>query len=198
MVEDARQFRNLQNNSAMAYKLATFAQHWFEGVRSGDTDGGRIGVVVILIQEMVGVLEDNYKVNMTSVMFVEGGFSSLVRSLRAQCIEFLTEIVARLDFDDEMMPVEVNRNNKNRDCYDEATGVVITKQVSTDWAHFIMRKPVLPSITAIQVDGFQSLEQRVVVEAETVVDSMRHKAMKHYRESKEHEGNAMAYCRSPM
>ncbi|KAK9134331.1 hypothetical protein Syun_013661 [Stephania yunnanensis] len=31
-----------------------------------------------------------------------GGFSALVKSLRRQCIELLTEIEARLDFDDEM------------------------------------------------------------------------------------------------
>ncbi|GJV10481.1 tRNA modification GTPase MnmE [Tanacetum coccineum] len=36
------------------------------------------------------------------------GFSSLVRSLRAQCIEFLTEIEARLDFDDEMLPLDMD------------------------------------------------------------------------------------------
>ncbi|GKC56705.1 tRNA modification GTPase MnmE, partial [Tanacetum coccineum] len=34
-----------------------------------------------------------------------GGFSSLVKSLRAQCIELLTEIESRLDFDDEMPPL---------------------------------------------------------------------------------------------
>ncbi|GJX38642.1 tRNA modification GTPase MnmE [Tanacetum coccineum] len=201
-LKDARQFRNLQNNSAMSYKLATFAQQGVRGVRSGGAGGGRIGVVVILIQVQLGE-EGNtthkrirkmlpqsglgliflYSVE-NGLMCKEfvigiGSFSSLVRSLRAQCIEFLTEIVARLDFDDEMMPVdmdlilskisamshvvesametanydkflqsglqvEVNRNNENKECYDEATGVVITKQVSTDWAHFIMRKPVLP------------------------------------------------------
>ncbi|KAF5942516.1 hypothetical protein HYC85_020158 [Camellia sinensis] len=37
-----------------------------------------------------------------------GGFSSLVKSLRAQCIELLTEIEARLDFDDEMPPLNLN------------------------------------------------------------------------------------------
>ncbi|KAG5018985.1 hypothetical protein JHK87_014840 [Glycine soja] len=37
-----------------------------------------------------------------------GGFSSLVRSLRSQCIELLTEIEARLDFDDEMPPLDLN------------------------------------------------------------------------------------------
>ncbi|KAK9110638.1 hypothetical protein Sjap_018698 [Stephania japonica] len=33
---------------------------------------------------------------------IQGGFSALVKSLRRQCIELLTEIEARLDFDDEM------------------------------------------------------------------------------------------------
>lgn len=32
----------------------------------------------------------------------------MVRSLRAQCIELLTEIEARLDFDDEMPPLDIN------------------------------------------------------------------------------------------
>ncbi|KAF4349979.1 hypothetical protein G4B88_024490 [Cannabis sativa] len=36
-----------------------------------------------------------------------GGFSSLVKSIRMQCIELLTEIEARLDFDDEMPPLDV-------------------------------------------------------------------------------------------
>ncbi|CAJ1974139.1 unnamed protein product [Sphenostylis stenocarpa] len=39
---------------------------------------------------------------------IQGGFSSLVRSLRSQCIELLTEIEARLDFDDEMPPLDLN------------------------------------------------------------------------------------------
>ncbi|XP_028771907.1 uncharacterized protein LOC114729117 [Neltuma alba] len=39
---------------------------------------------------------------------IQGGFSSLVRSLRIQCIELLTEIEARLDFDDEMPPLDLN------------------------------------------------------------------------------------------
>ncbi|XP_059624514.1 uncharacterized protein LOC132267363 [Cornus florida] len=39
---------------------------------------------------------------------LQGGFSSLVRSLRIQCIELLTEIEARLDFDDEMPPLDLN------------------------------------------------------------------------------------------
>nr|CAD1826374.1 unnamed protein product [Ananas comosus var. bracteatus] len=34
------------------------------------------------------------------------GFSAIVKSLRAQCIELLTEIEARLDFDDEMPPLD--------------------------------------------------------------------------------------------
>lgn len=38
----------------------------------------------------------------------QGGFSSLVRSLRIHCIELLTEIEARLDFDDEMPPLDLN------------------------------------------------------------------------------------------
>ncbi|KAK9216066.1 hypothetical protein WN944_008073 [Citrus x changshan-huyou] len=37
-----------------------------------------------------------------------GGFSSLVTSVRAKCIELLTEIEARLDFDDEMPPLNLN------------------------------------------------------------------------------------------
>ncbi|KAL0313986.1 UNVERIFIED_CONTAM: tRNA modification GTPase MnmE [Sesamum angustifolium] len=39
---------------------------------------------------------------------IQGGFSSMVKSLRAQCIELLTEIEARLDFDDEMPPLDFN------------------------------------------------------------------------------------------
>lgn len=39
---------------------------------------------------------------------LQGGFSSMVKSLRAQCIELLTEIEARLDFDDEMPPLDFN------------------------------------------------------------------------------------------
>lgn len=39
---------------------------------------------------------------------IQGGFASLVRSLRSQCIELLTEIEARLDFDDEMPPIDLN------------------------------------------------------------------------------------------
>ncbi|XP_019174953.1 PREDICTED: uncharacterized protein LOC109170332 [Ipomoea nil] len=39
---------------------------------------------------------------------LQGGFSSLVKSLRMQCIELLTEIEARLDFDDEMPPLDLN------------------------------------------------------------------------------------------
>ncbi|CAL9241074.1 unnamed protein product [Arabidopsis halleri] len=38
---------------------------------------------------------------------IQGGFSSLVKSLRAQCIELLTEIEARLDFEDEMTPLDI-------------------------------------------------------------------------------------------
>ncbi|KAK3001004.1 hypothetical protein RJ639_021735 [Escallonia herrerae] len=40
--------------------------------------------------------------------FFSGGFSSLVKSLRTQCIELLVEIEARLDFDDEMPPLDLN------------------------------------------------------------------------------------------
>ncbi|KAF8411507.1 hypothetical protein HHK36_004059 [Tetracentron sinense] len=36
-----------------------------------------------------------------------GGFSSLVKSIRTQIIELLTEIEARLDFDDEMPPLDL-------------------------------------------------------------------------------------------
>lgn len=32
----------------------------------------------------------------------------MVRSLRIQCIELLTDIEARLDFDDEMPPLDLN------------------------------------------------------------------------------------------
>ncbi|KAI3505022.1 hypothetical protein L1887_26873 [Cichorium endivia] len=39
---------------------------------------------------------------------IQGGFSSLVKALRAQCIELLTEIEARLDFDDEMPPLDMD------------------------------------------------------------------------------------------
>ncbi|KAG5544264.1 hypothetical protein RHGRI_016872 [Rhododendron griersonianum] len=39
---------------------------------------------------------------------IVGGFSCLVKSLRIQCIELLTEIEARLDFDDEMPPLDLN------------------------------------------------------------------------------------------
>ncbi|CAN6478088.1 unnamed protein product [Victoria cruziana] len=38
----------------------------------------------------------------TALAGMQGGFSSVVKSLREQCIEILTEIEARLDFDDEM------------------------------------------------------------------------------------------------
>lgn len=37
----------------------------------------------------------------------------MVRSLRAQCIELLTEIEARLDFDDEMPPLDINLVTEN-------------------------------------------------------------------------------------
>lgn len=36
----------------------------------------------------------------------QGGFSTLVKSLRSRCIELLTEIEARLDFEDEMPPLD--------------------------------------------------------------------------------------------
>ncbi|VFQ78972.1 unnamed protein product [Cuscuta campestris] len=39
---------------------------------------------------------------------IQGGFSSLVKSIRMQCIELLAEIEARLDFDDEMPPLNLN------------------------------------------------------------------------------------------
>nr|GEY89056.1 tRNA modification GTPase mnme [Tanacetum cinerariifolium] len=38
----------------------------------------------------------------------QGDLSSLVKSLRVQCIEFFTEIEAWLDFDDEMSPLEMD------------------------------------------------------------------------------------------
>lgn len=37
---------------------------------------------------------------------MQGGFSTLVKSLRSKCIELLTEIEARLDFEDEMPPLD--------------------------------------------------------------------------------------------
>ncbi|VVA13758.1 PREDICTED: tRNA [Prunus dulcis] len=40
---------------------------------------------------------------------IQGGFSSMVKTIRAQCIELLTEIEARLDFDDEMPPLDTNQ-----------------------------------------------------------------------------------------
>lgn len=39
---------------------------------------------------------------------IQGGFSALVKSLRTRCIELLTEIEARLDFDDEMAALDTN------------------------------------------------------------------------------------------
>ncbi|KAJ4791454.1 tRNA modification GTPase MnmE [Rhynchospora pubera] len=36
---------------------------------------------------------------------IQGGFSSLVKSLKIQCIELLTELEARLDFEDELPPL---------------------------------------------------------------------------------------------
>jgi tRNA modification GTPase len=39
---------------------------------------------------------------------LQGGFSSVVHSLRAECIEILTEIDARLDFDDELPDLDIN------------------------------------------------------------------------------------------
>ncbi|CAI0447725.1 unnamed protein product [Linum tenue] len=39
---------------------------------------------------------------------IPGGFGLLVKSTRMQCIELLTEIEARLDFDDEMPPLDAN------------------------------------------------------------------------------------------
>uniref|UniRef100_M8BFL5 tRNA modification GTPase mnmE n=1 Tax=Aegilops tauschii TaxID=37682 RepID=M8BFL5_AEGTA len=36
----------------------------------------------------------------------QGGFSTLVKSLRSRCIELITEIEARLDFEDEMPPLD--------------------------------------------------------------------------------------------
>lgn len=38
---------------------------------------------------------------------IQGGFSSLVKSFRKECIELLTEIEARLDFEDEMPPLDL-------------------------------------------------------------------------------------------
>ncbi|KAL5554776.1 hypothetical protein UlMin_042177 [Ulmus minor] len=39
---------------------------------------------------------------------IQGGFSSLVKSIRMQCIELLTKIEALLDFDDEMPPLDLD------------------------------------------------------------------------------------------
>ncbi|KAL5559058.1 hypothetical protein UlMin_035269 [Ulmus minor] len=39
---------------------------------------------------------------------IQACFSSLVKSIRMQCIELLTEIEARLDFDDEMPPLDLD------------------------------------------------------------------------------------------
>lgn len=39
----------------------------------------------------------------------QGGFSSLVKSRRKQCIELISEIEARLDFDDELPPLDSNK-----------------------------------------------------------------------------------------
>ncbi|XP_058085297.1 uncharacterized protein LOC131232819 isoform X2 [Magnolia sinica] len=44
----------------------------------------------------------------TALAGIQGGFSALVKSLRTQCIELLSEIEARLDFDDEMPPLDIN------------------------------------------------------------------------------------------
>ena len=41
-------------------------------------------------------------------ILLQGGFSSLVKSLRKQCIELISEIEARLDFDDELPPLDSN------------------------------------------------------------------------------------------
>uniref|UniRef100_A0A0E0QIT9 TrmE-type G domain-containing protein n=2 Tax=Oryza TaxID=4527 RepID=A0A0E0QIT9_ORYRU len=38
---------------------------------------------------------------------IQGGFSALVKSLRSRCIELLTEIEARLDFEDELPPLDL-------------------------------------------------------------------------------------------
>ncbi|CAO2826304.1 unnamed protein product [Amaranthus hypochondriacus] len=38
---------------------------------------------------------------------IQGGFSHLVKSFRKQCIELLCEIEARLDFEDEMPPLDI-------------------------------------------------------------------------------------------
>lgn len=44
-----------------------------------------------------------------TIHFLQGGFSAVVKSLRVQCIELLTEIEARLDFDDEMPPLDTEK-----------------------------------------------------------------------------------------
>ncbi|KAG0469776.1 hypothetical protein HPP92_016476 [Vanilla planifolia] len=40
---------------------------------------------------------------------IQGGLSAVVRSLRTQCIDLLTDIEARLDFDDELPPLDSSR-----------------------------------------------------------------------------------------
>eukprot|EP00252_Welwitschia_mirabilis_P023380 TRINITY_DN6591_c0_g1_i1.p1 TRINITY_DN6591_c0_g1~~TRINITY_DN6591_c0_g1_i1.p1 ORF type:complete len:461 (-),score=99.16 TRINITY_DN6591_c0_g1_i1:212-1594(-) len=42
----------------------------------------------------------------TALAGIQGGLSSLVQSLRKQCIDILAEIEARLDFDDEIPPLD--------------------------------------------------------------------------------------------
>lgn len=39
---------------------------------------------------------------------MQGGFSTLVKTLRTNCIDLLTEIEARIDFEDEMPPLDLN------------------------------------------------------------------------------------------
>ncbi|KAL5221081.1 hypothetical protein ABZP36_025794 [Zizania latifolia] len=38
---------------------------------------------------------------------IQGGFSALVKSLRSRCLDLLTEIEARLDFEDELPPLDL-------------------------------------------------------------------------------------------
>lgn len=61
---------------------------------------------------------------------IQGGFSALVKSLRMQCIELLTEIDARLDFDDELPPFDTGM------LIDKINGMYHDVQQSLDTANY--------------------------------------------------------------
>ncbi|KAL5573672.1 hypothetical protein UlMin_023269 [Ulmus minor] len=64
---------------------------------------------------------------------IQGGFSSLVKSIRMQCIELLTEIEACLDFDDEMPPLDLDfvLNKINSMSWDvEQSEIVIVTEIA--------------------------------------------------------------------